>query len=65
MSRKLVSFWILGAILIMISSWILGNVEQTSGTSPVSYVLAVFIAFVLVLAGGLAWITVASTVAKH
>ncbi|NIO19285.1 MAG: hypothetical protein GTN76_00690 [Candidatus Aenigmarchaeota archaeon] len=65
MSLKLISFWIFGAILIMLSAWILGNVDQTLGTSPVSYALAVFISFVLVLAGGLAWITVASTVAKH
>ncbi|NIO23001.1 MAG: hypothetical protein GTN38_03170 [Candidatus Aenigmarchaeota archaeon] len=65
MGRKLVVYWIFGAILVMLSSWILGNIEQTTGTSPISYALAVFIAFVLVLAGGLAWITVASVVAKH
>jgi len=65
MGKRLVLFWIFGAILIMISSWILGNAERTLGDSPVSYALAVFISFVLVLAGGLAWITVASKVAKH
>lgn len=65
MSRKLVSFWILGAVLIMLSAWIIGNIEQTVGVSPMSYALAIFIAFVLVLAGGFAWITVASSIGKH
>ena len=65
MGKKLVTFWVLGAILIMLSSWILGNIEQTTGISPVSHALAIFIAFVLILAGGFAWITVASSVGKR
>jgi|GEM_PF-1708447 len=65
MGKKLVLFWIFGSILIMVSSWILGNAERVFGAYVFSYYLAIFIAFVLMLAGGLAWITVASKVAKH
>jgi type VI protein secretion system component VasK len=61
----LVVSWILGGILITIAAWILGHIEQTVGVSPLSYALALFIAFILILVGGLVWITVASSVSKH
>ncbi|MEE9323661.1 MAG: hypothetical protein V3U72_03880 [Candidatus Aenigmarchaeota archaeon] len=65
MTIKLIGSWIFGGILITISAWILGHVEQTIGVSPVSYGLALFGAFVLILIGGLAWISVATATAKH
>lgn len=65
MTLKLISSWIFGGILITISAWILGHIDQTVGVSPVSYGLAVFVAFVLILIGGLAWISVATATAKH
>ncbi len=65
MTLKLIGSWILGGILITISAWILGHIDQTVGVSPVSYGLALFVAFVLILIGGLAWISVATATAKH
>jgi len=65
MGKRLVIFWVLGAVLITLSLWILGNAERVVGDSFLSHALALFIAFVLVLAGGLAWITVAVAVSKH
>ncbi len=65
MTLKLIGSWIFGGILITVSAWILGHIEQTVGVSPVSYVLALFVAFVLILVGGLAWISVATATAKH
>ena len=65
MTLKLIGSWIFGGILITISAWILGHIDQTVGVSPVSYGLALFVAFVLILIGGLSWISVATATAKH
>ena len=65
MTFKLIVSWVFGGILITIATWILGHVEQTVGVSPLSYGMAVFIAFVLILVGGLAWISVATATSKH
>ena len=65
MTLKLIGSWILGGILITVSAWILGHIDQTVGVSHVSYGLAFFVAFVLILVGGLAWISVATATAKH
>lgn len=65
MTLKLIGSWIFGGILITISAWTLGHIDQTVGVSPVSYGLALFVAFVLILIGGLAWISVATATAKH
>ena len=65
MTFKLIISWIFGGLLITVATWILGNAEQTVGVTPASYGLAVFVAFVLILVGGLAWISVATATAKH
>ena len=65
MTVKLISSWIFGGILITAAAWILGHIEQSVGVSPVSYALAFFVAFVLILIGGLSWISVAAATAKH
>ena len=65
MTFKLIVAWIFGGIFISAAAWILGHIEQTVGVSPFSYTLAFFVAFVLVLIGGLAWISVAAATAKH
>ena len=65
MTLKLISSWVFGGILITLAAWILGHIEQTVGVSTVSYVLAFFVAFVLIMIGGLAWISVATAAAKH
>ena len=65
MTFKLIVSWVFGGILITVAAWILGHIEQTVGVSPFSYGLAFFVAFVLIMIGGLAWISVATATAKH
>ncbi len=65
MTLKLIISWIFGGILITIAAWILGHIDQTVGVSTFSYGLAFFVAFVLILIGGLAWISVATAASKH
>jgi hypothetical protein len=62
---KLALFWILGTISIAFGTWIIGHVENTIGATTFSYYLSIFIGFLLVLFGGLAWIGVAVKVAHH
>lgn len=65
MTLRLIVSWILGGILISIGAWIIGHIEQAVGVSPVSYGMALFVGFILILIGGLAWISVAAATAKH
>jgi hypothetical protein len=65
MTLKLIASWIFGGALITTSSWILGNLNETVGVSDVSYIIAFFTAFALILVGGLAWINVAAATSKH
>lgn len=65
MTFKLISAWIFGGILITAAAWVLGHIEQTVGVSPVSYAFAFFVGFILILIGGLVWISVATETAKH
>jgi hypothetical protein len=62
---KFIMFWIVGALLILTGSWIAGHVEWTVGTTKFSYLLALILAFVLILLGGLCWIGVAVGAGKH
>jgi len=59
MSMKLVSFWILGSIFLLIGVWIIQNLEFGLGVSEYSYILAIAIAFIMFLLAGLCWISVA------
>ncbi len=59
MSMKLVGAWVLGALLLLGGTWIIQNLRLETGVTDVSYALAAFIAFILFLLGGLAWISVA------
>ena len=65
MTLKLVAFWVFGGILISAAAWILGHASETVGVSEIGYVMAVFMAFVMILIGGLAWINVAAATSKH
>lgn len=64
MTKKLVSVWVLGGILITFGAWIVNNLEKTIGVSDFSYATALFIAFVAFLLAGLCWISVA-VATKH
>jgi hypothetical protein len=61
---KMVFFWIIGSFSILIGAMIAGNVERTLGTDETSFAAAVFIALILILLGGLLWITVAVAAKK-
>jgi len=61
---KMVLFWIIGSLSILIGAMIAGNVEKSLGTDDMSFTAAVFIAFILILLGGLLWITVAVAAKK-
>ncbi len=61
---KLVVFWLIGGVLLLLGSWIIGHAEQNVGVPELSYALAILISFVLILAGGLCWIAVAAAT-KH
>lgn len=63
--RKLLLFWVLGALAIALGTWITTNVEPVLGATPLSVALAVVIGLILILLGGLAWIAVAVSVAHH
>jgi hypothetical protein len=65
MTAKLIASWLLGGVLIAAAAWLLGHVQETVGVSPVAYAVTFFIGLVLVLVGGLAWISVATATAKH
>lgn len=58
----MVSLWILGAVCIMFGSMIAGRLEKTIGVTNVGYLLAFTVSLVLLLLGGLLWISVAAAV---
>jgi hypothetical protein len=59
MAEKLVGGWILGALFLLAGTWIVSNLRLDIGVSELSFVLALVIAFILYLVGGLLWISVA------
>jgi len=61
-SLKMALFWVLGSICILVGSMISGHLEKGLGVDDLSYFLALTIAFVLILLGGLLWISVAIAV---
>ena len=62
---RLAFFWVFGTILVMAGAWIVGKIEWTLGTTPLSYYGSLFLAFLLMLIGGFAWIAVAVSIAHH
>ena len=59
MSGKLVASWILGGVFFLIASWIISNLRLELGVSEISFALAMIIALIFYLVGGLLWISVA------
>lgn len=62
---KLALFWIIGALSILLGAWIAGHLERVLGVTDASFYGTIFLAFLLILFGGLAWIAVAVGVAQH
>ena len=55
-----IAFWIIGAICIFIGVLIAGNVETTVlGATTTSIAMAYIISFVLILIGGMFWVSTA------
>ena len=61
---KLVGTWIAGGLFFLIGTWIVNNLRLETGVTELSYALALVIALIFFLVGGLAWINVAVG-AKH
>lgn len=62
---RFILFWMIGALLILLGSWIAGHVEWTVGTTKLSYATALIVAFISMLLGGLCWIGVAVGASRH
>ncbi|MCD6367533.1 MAG: hypothetical protein J7L45_00430 [Candidatus Aenigmarchaeota archaeon] len=66
MEAKPTIFWILGSLLILFGSMIAGQARpDVLGASMSSFVISIIIAFILILVGGLMWITVAGVIEKY
>lgn len=64
-AREIV-FWFLGAICVLFGAMIAGQAQPTElGSTDLSYILAIIIAFLFILVGGLLWISLASTVEEE
>ena len=57
-TEQLILTWMIGGFFLLLAVWIVGNLELNVGVSWLSYAFAMLIAFVLLLVGGLCWITV-------
>jgi hypothetical protein len=62
MSAKLVFSWILGGVFLLLGIWIVNNLEFTIGVSEASYAIAMVVALIFILIGGLLWINVSVAV---
>ena len=65
MTTKLIASWIFGGVLLSIGVWIMGHVEVNVGVSEIAYIMATIGAFILILLGGLVWISVATATSKN
>lgn len=54
--------WILGSATLFIAGLIAGNLEWVEGITPVSFVLALLLSFMLFLLAGTLWISSAVNV---
>ena len=62
-TNRVIGFWVIGAICIFFGSLIAGSVEPSAlGATAESVILAYIISFILILVGGMFWITVAAAV---
>ncbi len=61
-SRRALGFWLIGAICVFFGALIAGNIEpETLGATFESVILAYVISFILILVGGMFWISGAVT----
>ncbi|QQG39961.1 MAG: hypothetical protein HYS81_00940 [Candidatus Aenigmatarchaeota archaeon] len=62
-SARPILFWVIGAFLVLFGAMIGGQATpDVLGATPASFAGSVLLAFILILIGGLFWITVASSI---
>ena len=55
---KAIIFWIIGALLLLTGSWIMGNLELIVGVNFGTYAAMILVSFILFLLSGVCWIYV-------
>lgn len=56
---RTIVFWLIGTVCIFFGSLIAGSVEPVVGSTTVSITMAYALAFILILLGGMFWISTA------
>jgi hypothetical protein len=63
-SSRLILLWILGGVFLLIGIWVINNLEFGPGVGEYSYAIALVVALIFILMGGLLWINTSVGV-KH
>ncbi len=64
--NRSILFWVVGSLCIFFGSLIAGSVEPSAlGASTESVVIAYIIAFILILVGGMFWISVSVAIQEE
>jgi hypothetical protein len=59
-AQRAIAMWVIGSICVFFGALIAGTIEPTVlGASPLSVAVSFLISFILILVGGMFWITVA------
>jgi len=56
---RTIVFWLIGTVCVFFGSLIGGSVEPTIGSTTTSIMMAYALAFILILLGGMFWISTA------
>ena len=56
---RTIVFWLIGTVCIFFGSLIAGSVEPAIGSTMASIIMAYALAFILILLGGMFWISTA------
>ena len=59
---KVITFWFLGSITLLLGTLIAGHVDISPGTSTLAFLFAITVALVLFIITGLLWISTAVAV---
>lgn len=62
---KAVILWVVGSLLILFGSMIAGKLEMEVGVTWSSFLFALSIALILIMVGGLLWISIALYFARR
>ncbi len=59
-NNRALAFWVIGAVCIFFGALIAGNIEpEVLGATTGSVILSFLVSFILILVGGMFWITTA------